>query len=274
MKQSFFTDIHSHFIFAIDDGAENQERSLCMLEQAADCNIRQLVATPHITDLMDDHISEHIQKNFNQLKKEIAKRKIELDIYLGSELFYCDQIESWLQNPWATINNNRTYLLFELPLFDLPDKVGDFIFQCKLNGLTPILAHPERYIYLQKNLDYLLNWRQQGCLMQMNAGSLTGQFGEEVESFTKRLIEANFFSLASSDAHNVEGRNFKVLVKAYEIAKDILSTEDVNKLFIENTNNAVKGNPIDPAALNEDVLNRSWFGGILDSLKNFRIKSE
>jgi protein-tyrosine phosphatase len=110
--------------------------------------------------------------------------------------------------------------------------------------------------------------------MQMNAGSLAGQFGEEVESFTKRLLEANFFSLASSDAHNVEGRNFKVLVKAYEIAKDILSTENADKLFKINTNRAVKGNPIEPDSVNEEILNRSWFSGILDSIKNFRIKSE
>ncbi|MEJ2545162.1 MAG: hypothetical protein P8Y99_13930 [Calditrichaceae bacterium] len=146
-----------------------------MVEQAAECNIRQIAATPHITDLTDDLISNRIKNHFTQLKDEVIKRNIPVDLRLAAELIYNDRINSWLEKSWVTLNGNTIYFLFELPLFDLPRGVSEFIFYSKLNGLVPILAHPERYIYLHKKLGKLIQWHKQGCLMQMNAGSLINQ---------------------------------------------------------------------------------------------------
>lgn len=270
MTRSFFTDIHSHFVFGIDDGAANAEQSWQMLEQAVACNIGQLLATPHITDLTNPDLLERLQRHFQQLREQISLKALPLQIFLGAELFYNDRIFGWLEFPWATLNNNRLYFLFELPLFDLPDRVSDFIFQSRLKGYFPILAHPERYIYLQKNIKQLLAWHQQGCLMQMNAGSLTGQFGREVETLTKRLLEAHFFSFVASDAHNSEGRSFKVLEKAYEIAKGIISIEKANDLFIANPDHAVKGLPVIQDPLIEEALERTWLNSFLNSLRKLK----
>lgn len=271
MDDTFFTDLHNHVIFSIDDGAENLDNSMLMVEQAAECNVHTIVATPHITDLTDDLIVKRIKKHYEELKNAISKRKIPVDLVLASELIYSDQIFDWLKKSWVTFNSNRKYFLFELPLFDLPNGVGDFIFQVKLKGFEPILAHPERYIYLHKKIDQLIQWRQQGCLMQMNAGSLTGQFGNEVLSITKKFLAANFFTFVASDAHDVDSRSFKVLPKAFEIVSDLVSQEIADDLFKTNPHKAVKGESISQLFLDEDIIEKHWFDGIIKSLKKFKL---
>lgn len=271
MSDTFFTDIHNHIIFSIDDGAENLDKSISMLEQAAEFNIRQLAATPHITDLTDQSIIDRIKKHFEQLKDVIIKYEMPVDLFLAAELIYNDQIYDWLKKSWVTFNGNQKYFLFEVPLFNLPDGIGEFIFQVKLKGYEPILAHPERYIYLHKNIDQLIRWRQQGCLMQMNAGSLIGQFGNEVLSITKKLLAANYYTFVASDAHDIESRNFKVLPKAFEIANGLVPQEIAENLFIINPDKAIKGELVSQTSIDEEVLKDNWFGRVIKSIKNFNL---
>ena len=272
MSDQQFTDIHTHIIFSVDDGAKDLDHSLRMVEQAAENGVGQILATPHITDVMGEQNGEKIRKHFNELSEKVLKDKLPIRIYLGSELYFNDRIYDWLHQDWSSFNNNQKYLLFELPLFDLPEGVADFIFNVKLKGITPILAHPERYIYFHKKFDVILNWYQQGCLMQMNAGSLTGQFGDEVSTFTRKLLEAGVYSFVASDAHDTEGRNFKVLGKAYEIANDILAKEQVDKLFIENPARSIRGELIEQNTIVQEFLEKNWIKELVTKIKNFRLK--
>ena len=271
MNDTFFSDIHNHIIFSIDDGAKDLDKSLQMIDQAAECNIGQIAATPHITDLTDELIIDRIKDNFNHLKNEIKNRDIPVDLFLAAELIYNDRIDYWLEKPWVTLNGNKSYFLFELPLFDLPNGVSDFIFQSKLRGIVPILAHPERYIYLHKSEDKLIQWHNQGCLMQMNAGSIIGQFGNEVMSMTKKMLSANFYSFVASDAHDTESRNFKVLPKAYEIALELTSLEKVENLFKINPDKAIKGKPISQTFINEELFQVRWLDRLINSIKKFKL---
>ena len=271
MNNTYFSDIHNHIIFSIDDGAKDLDKSIQMVEQAADCNIGQIAATPHVTDLTDEIIVEHIKANFNHLKDEVAKRNIPVDLFLAAELIYNDRINYWLDKTWVTLNGNESYFLFELPLFDLPNRVSDFIFQTNLKGFRPILAHPERYVYLHKHLDRLIQWHNQGCLMQMNAGSLTGQFGNEVMSVAKKLLAVNLYSFAASDAHDTESRNFKVLPKAYEIAMDLTPSENVDNLFKLNPDKAIRGIPVSQTLIDEELIQKNWYDKLINSIKKFKL---
>jgi protein-tyrosine phosphatase len=270
MKDVSFTDIHSHFLFDVDDGAENIKKSLEMLEQAASLNIRHLLATPHVTELINKKTSQRILNNFSQLKEKVLAEKIPVKISLASELFYSRHIYDWLDRPWSTFNNNKKYLLFELPLFDFPDRVGDFIFQCRLNGLVPILAHPERYIYLRKALDKIFTWYNQGCLMQMNAGSLTGQFGSKAADFTKKLLEAKVLHFAASDAHDLEYRSYDSINESYNMVKETASTEYADELFIINPGKAISGEPIFQEQLDENKISNNWLNKFFINFKKFR----
>ncbi len=258
MTDPKFIDIHSHILYNVDDGSKSEKMSLQMLEQAVKANIAQLVATPHANDLTQKKQSERFIERFEHLQLTIEKHQLPVKLLLGSELFFGPGIETLLEAPWATFNNNRKYLLFELPLYEMPKDVEHFIFERHLEGITPILAHPERYSYLHKRLDKLVAWHHQGCLMQINAGSIVGQFGERVSSVARRLIKAGLAQFVASDAHDPEYRNYKVLGKAAEQMLEYVPQEHIEWLVYKNPLSAIRGKSIDPFEIDESRLEEDW----------------
>ncbi len=250
-----FIDLHSHFVFGLDDGARSLDESLAMLEQAAENGIEHLLATPHATELTDDRFSEQVLRQFGLVQEEARKKGIPVRLSLAAELFFSRRLMEWLRYPWATFANNQKYLLFELPLFDLPDGVGEFIFECRLKGITPILAHPERYLYLHKKLDKLFSFFQQGCLIQINAGSIVGQFGQAVQEMALRFVKANFVHFIASDAHETKQRNYKVLLRSYEELQKTVDDATLNMWFYENPAKALQGSLIEAGEVDEAAFN-------------------
>jgi len=231
---TFYTDIHSHFIFDVDDGAKSIDHTLLMLKDAADKNFWRLIATPHITDLMNEEFSRKICDHFSAIQKLILEHQIPIQVSLASELYFSPAIYNWLDFEWATFNNQRKYLLFELPFYEEPPDVGDFIFKCRLDGITPILAHPERYQYLSDQPQKLAAWHEQGCLMQADAGSIIGQFGQKTAEFSKKLLKANLIQAAASDAHDHEFRSYGVVRQAENAVKEYLEEDYIKEIFQEN----------------------------------------
>ncbi len=246
MNNIVFADLHSHFLFGVDDGARNLKKSLRMIEHAQENNIRYMVATPHVSEVMNDEFSQLIIDNFRQLQEEVLKRDFSVKIFLASEILFNEDVFKWLDSPWSTINANKKYLLFELPFFTLPQKIDEFIFQCKMKGITPILAHPERYFYMHNKMGELLNWHSQGCLMQMDAGSIVGQFGKKVLNVSKKLAQMEFYNIVASDAHDVIGRNYQTMYDAYDKLLESLDDNYVNKLVWYNPKKIIDGEKVTP----------------------------
>jgi len=239
-----FVDIHSHILFEVDDGADNVDVSLRMIKQAVDLGIKHIQATPHATEMMNDAIAGQFTERFKELKNILKEENLPIRISMAAEVFFSELIFSWIEKPWATFGGENRYILFELPMFEIPDKVDDFIFQCRMKNIIPILAHPERYIRLQDNPGLLLKWHRQGCFMQLNAGSLAGQFGERIKEFSTRLIRAGIFQFIASDAHEDETRNFEILVKATEEIVNLISPEYAEELCYLNPGKAIRGEKI------------------------------
>ncbi|MBD3225529.1 MAG: hypothetical protein GF313_12440 [Caldithrix sp.] len=252
-------DLHSHYLSGVDDGASNSEQSLAMIAQASELGITGLLATPHATDLVDETMGNQFLERFEQTQNLVQRKNIDIRLYLGSELFFSPRIYDWLRKPWATFNNNRKYFLFELPLLDLPEKVDHFIFQCRLEGLMPIMAHPERYIFLHKKKDRIIKWREQGCLFQINAGSIIGVFGKSVQRMAMYMLKNGFVQFVASDAHNINNRSYKVLEDAHGFLQDKLSGDDLNRLFVENPWKSIVGEDVsDIEALSEQNKTGGW----------------
>jgi len=267
-------DIHSHFLFAVDDGAENKIHSLNMLSQAVELNITHLVATPHATDLTTEEIGNRFIEHFGMLHNLIEQKKLDIKISLASELYFSSKIYDWMKYPWATFNNNRKFLLFELPLFEMPHQVKDFIFQCRLEGITPILAHPERYSYMNKNISTLIDWHRQGCMMQVNAGSVTGQFGTRAQKLALKLIQSGMVYFIASDAHDPNFRNYKQLIRAQEVLSVDFEAAYLDELLYINPHKAIEGQPIESSDVDERLLEDNWltYQGILNKInKVFRL---
>ncbi len=260
-----FIDIHSHFLYGVDDGAKNKQVSLEMLHQAQDSGITQLLATPHATDLTDEAISQQFLDHFASLEEIIASDGLAIKIVLASELYFNPGIYNLLKFEWATFGGEGKYLLFELPLYEMPRQVSEFIFHCKLEGITPILAHPERYPYLRKNISSLLEWHRQGCLMQVNAGSILGHFGERATVSAQKIVRSNMADFIASDAHDSEYRNYKVVNQAHKELSEFSSSEMLNRLFFENPKRAISGESIELQEVDEFVFEERFL--LFDILK-------
>jgi protein-tyrosine phosphatase len=254
MSDCIFADVHSHFLFGVDDGARTIRESLRLIEQAQENNIHHMLATPHVSEVMNDESSALILRNFKELQQKVSQKNYKVEIFLASEILFNEEMFSWLDAPWSTINNEKKYLLFELPFFSLPHGVDEFIFQCKMKSITPILAHPERYFYMHNNIETLLKWHSEGCLMQMDAGSIIGQFGKKVSAVSKKLAQMYFYSAVASDAHHVIGRNYLTMYDAFDSLLSFLERKYVKSLFCDNPKKIITGVDIEQAALRAESL--------------------
>ncbi len=261
-----FIDIHSHILFGVDDGAENTDVALEMLRQAVQFNVRHIVATPHATEVMTPEIGDRFVSLFGQLKQAVETEELPIQVSLAAELFFSERIFNWLDKAWATFNGERKYLLFELPLFELPNNVDEFIFRCRMDGIMPILAHPERYMRLQETPEMLLKWYGNGCYMQLNAGSLVGQFGQRIRDFAFRLLESGMYQFLASDAHDIHERNFEILAGAAEEVSRTVSAEYAGLLCYRNPGDILKGNKIQRPDIDMIPDKERWYSRFFNKM--------
>ena len=125
----------------------------------------------------------------------------------------------------VTINNGGKYLLLELPPQNIPPQIKDEIFSLKLNGITPIITHPERHPAMQRDLRILHELVSMGALAQVTAMSVTGEFGLPVRECARAMLELRLIHVIATDAHSVESRP-PILSRAVEAAMDILGSDE------------------------------------------------
>ena len=253
-------DIHSHFLYGIDDGAKDLSQSTQMLQQAAEVGITDLTSTPHFNEFIGPHYTSRINTIFNELKEFISEKKLNLEIYSASEVLLDSKIIDWVNYKNFLHGKEKNYLLFELPHFFEMSKISKTIFDLKLNNITPILAHPERSIKIQESPEILIQWVNQGCVMQMNAGSIMGQFGKRCKTTSEKFISSGVIHLFASDAHEPKHRNFETLKNAKEYINNNYDEEFADILFNLNPSNILNSKPV------------KFFKTNSESLKSTRLK--
>jgi len=139
-----------------------------------------------------------------------------------------------------TINNNRKYVLLELPFGDVPPYADDLFFQLSMKGFKPILAHPERNARLNQNHKMIFDIVNRGTYMQINSGSITGQFGGRIRRLTDDMLARNCVHFVASDAHNASTRPMK-MSEAYAHVRDQFGPEMAKRLFYSNPLHAIRG---------------------------------
>ena len=253
-------DIHSHFLYGIDDGAKDFSQTAKMLDQAVESGITNLVATPHFNEFISPGYFENINNVFSETKEFLSKNNISVKIHLGSEILLDTKILEWIEFTDFLIGKNNNYLLFELPHFFEFSKISDTIFNLKLKNITPILAHPERSMKIQEAPEILIQWINQGCVMQMNAGSILGQFGKKCKAASKRFLDSGVIHLFASDAHEPKRRNYLTLKEAKEYITENYDEQFADILFNQNPANILKSKSI------------KFFVTDSDNLKNNKLK--
>lgn len=223
-------DIHSHILPGVDDGSQDIEMTLKMLREASKDGTKKIVATPHYCREYGYLEYSTVKTKVNELKSKVKEENIDIELFHGQEIYYEENILEWYnENKIGTINDTK-YMLIELPLDKFDSyKAIDTIYELQIKGITPILAHPERYMPFKNNPESINDFIKEGFLFQMNAGSINGEFGKGAEKTSKIFLENRIYSFIGSDAHSDVTRTTKIsdsisfINKKYEHYGEILS---------------------------------------------------
>tara|TARA_S200000501_G_C20863614_1_gene760975 strand:- start:1137 stop:1940 length:804 start_codon:yes stop_codon:yes gene_type:complete len=224
-------DFHNHILPNVDDGPKNMDESISMLKHAKKIGITDIVQTIHFQHPKMEGKNtnyEYIKNIRDNLIEQAKNEKLNIRIHLSSEVFYLPNLDRILSNPLTTCGNGK-FMLIEFSSSIFPFGYEEEFFKLQLKNITPIVAHPERYRFIQNDLNILFDWLNKGFVVQVDAGSILGNFGNNVKKTVFKMIDMNCIHLIGSDCHNNRNRNF-CLDKAYDIISSDYSIEVVDKL--------------------------------------------
>lgn len=192
-------DVHTHILNGVDDGPADIDESVEIVEQGVKAGVRAFVLTPHIRDSSDWDRIGAMRTAFETLKARFNDRP-EIELILSAEILLTPAVPERIKNAPSVAIYGR-YLLVELPFYQLPIYADDVLFRLLVDGFIPILAHPERYLYLRGEESLMRRWADNGILYQINTGSLFGKYGFRVKWFAKKLLKNGMAHLLGSDIH-------------------------------------------------------------------------
>lgn len=236
-------DLHCHILPEVDDGSKDLQMSLKMAQVAVNQGISHILVTPHHMDGQYLNHKEDVIKETNFFQGALNSQKIPLVVFPGQEVHLTGQLmEAIAKNDVLFMDETNRYLLLELPHDGIPEYAPDMIFDLTTRGITPVIAHPERNMGIQKDPDKLYEFVKMGCLTQLTSSSYLGVFGRHVQALTEKIIKANLGFVFASDAHNFEGRRF-LMKEAFEKLEQEEGIEKAEQ-FNLNAKNIINGDDV------------------------------
>ena len=214
-----FVDIHNHILPGIDDGAETVEDSLALIGGFGELGISHFIATPHIMHNYYDNDATTIGNSLDQLKITLLENNLkDISIEAAAEHMIDDNFEVLLdENKVMPIR--REYLLVEMSFLQSSLNFDEAIKKTMKHGLYPILAHPERYVYLHRELKKYQSFKKQGVLFQLNLLSLGEYYSNEVRKTAHYLLQNGFIDFVATDVHNERHLN---ALKEIQISGEVI----------------------------------------------------
>ncbi len=208
------TDIHSHLIPDIDDGAPTLEASISLIKKMKELGYKKIITSPHVMSDFYKNTTEIILRGLSDVRAELERQNINIEISAAAEYYIDFDFEQKIgKEKFLTFGDN--YILVELSFMQAPQNLFDIIFKLQLEGYKVVLAHPERYqYYTKKDYEELV---ARGVFLQINLLSIIGYYSPQIQQKTKVLIAKNQVSFVGTDCHNM---NQAVLYERCQTQKD------------------------------------------------------
>ena len=211
-----FLDIHNHILPGLDDGAKTVEDSVEMIRAFSEIGIKNFIATPHIMHNYYPNNPETINNSLLLLKNELLEQHMkDVSIRAAAEHMIDDNFEALLERAEIMPLGDQ-YLLIEMSYLQSSINFDEAVDKTMKHGYFPILAHPERYLYLHKK------YKKQGVLYQLNLLSLSNFYGKEVQQMAFKLLEEGLIDFVGSDVHNINQLNSLKEVQVTEKIANLL----------------------------------------------------
>ena len=217
-------DFHAHILPNIDDGSRSIDETFNLIKEAQNVGFDEIVLTPHYKETVFETDVAERGVWLDAITKNLTTKNIKAKLYLANEIYMTDNIIKLLENEKASTINNTSYVLFELPKNEEPLNLYDLIYEMQQNKIVPVLAHPERYVYVQKEPELLYDLVEKGVLIQANYGSIIGQYGNKAQMIVRKMFENNLVHFLGTDVHR-EKTIYKLIPEILEEIESIIGKE-------------------------------------------------
>lgn len=233
-------DIHTHILPGVDDGSQDLEESIRMARLAVESGTVCIAATPHfnLPGVWQD--SDELMKAHKTLTAELDKRRIALKICLGMEIFATEDTAELLRSGRLWGYEGTSCVLIEFDFDENPDLVFLILEEVREAGYVPVIAHPERYRFVQRDPEMVYEWRMSGYGVQVNKSSILGRFGRGAQETVHELLRHDLVTMVASDAHSSEIRT-PDMRDAYEMLRQEYSPALAARLMEENPARLLRG---------------------------------
>lgn len=230
-------DIHSHILFGIDDGSSDIEESIYIIKELSKRGYTDIILTPHyIEETNYNADNQEKETRLSDLKKALEKENININLYIGNEVFISSNINELIKKKKISSLANSKYILIEFSLYNKLSNDKDILLDLIESGYTPVLAHPERYEYYKKDINYFKDLVKSGVLLQGNLMSLLGNNSKQLVN----LLKENLIHFLSTDIHKKE--DIKLLDKALIQLDKTISKEKQKQLLDINITKVIENN--------------------------------
>lgn len=254
-------DLHAHILPGMDDGPRTLDESVRMCWMASRDGIDVMVATPHMLNGIYRNDRQTILRRVHELNQELTDWKVRAQTRAaehpfpqdppqrlqpiricpgGDVAFSSDLVERLENGEIPTLNDGGRYLLLEFPAQGIPYRAEDVLFQLLARGVIPLISHPERNAGIASNLRRFHEMIRMGCLGQVTAMSLTGDFGDRIRRLSEKMLAHRLVHIIASDAHSIDHRP-PILSRAVRAAARLVGEEEALKMVTEYPERILNG---------------------------------
>lgn len=210
--QPLLVDIHSHLLPGLDDGVKDFNEAEEIIRCFAELGYRKLITTPHVMSDAYRNTTAMIREKLAALNQHLVSKGITVEVEAAAEYYLDTSLMQMIAADEPLLTIGKKYLLFETNFLTEPFSLKEFIFTATTKGYKPILAHPERYVYLQQNFSKAKDLLDRGVLFQVNISSLTGHYSRGAQQMATALIDRGWVHWLGSDCHHLQ--HIKLLEQA------------------------------------------------------------
>lgn len=238
-------DIHTHILPGLDDGARDMEDALSMAAMAWKSGVHTLVATSHANTggfFREYSVDEYLER-LEEFRKALDDVNLPLRVFSGMEIYMTREVPRMIREGRLLSLNHTRYFLTEFSFGIEQEEMDEMLEELIELEITPVIAHPERYQCVQESEKSIFEWKNRGCLIQVNRGSIFGKFGSEAKRCVDRLLDQHMVTCIASDAHKpYERTTYMADIKEY--MEQEYSFEYSKKLLYDNPKRILEGEKV------------------------------
>lgn len=227
-------DMHSHLLPALDDGLQTMEETIQFIEELNKMGYEKLICTPHILSSVHPNTPETILPRLAEVRQALQEKNCKVKIEAAAEYMIDYEFEQTIKRGDQLLTFGKNFILVEMSYLAPSPNLDQVIFDLRLAGLQPIIAHPERYNYYHHNFDAYKKMKDSGCWFQVNLLSLAGYYGKHIKKVGEKLIAAGMIDLVGTDMHHTNHLNATKMFAShkdlYKILKDVPLK---NRMFLD-----------------------------------------